>query len=523
MLNRGSKKLNETRLRYSGLSNCVARGLASIFVMVAALNALYFVLRVSNPVIQADAWYFLDVFLRKAINGSLGLADFFVKRSADDHAQPLFKLLRLLNWRYLDLDFVVDAVVGVFAAVATALIYARMMVSAQTNGKSEGLRYLAWAVICALLFSLNSTGIWIWPLVALENVTFLIVLLFFIATWHAYRSQRYVTLVVATLILGISSDDSAVIAVIAVGLALLCAQLADPVPRRRSIWITFAIIALCMVLVRVGYAFQSVPYGSSFASVSRLLFERLRDGGWWQWIFLPLVLPVYFENPLGPLHAGAWLAAQVIMAILLFAAHILFWRRAFYCKYNLAVFTAVGTMLLTYGWVAGIIIWRVSLLGNGYLGQPRYVLIYAGHLTALILMWACSKDLRQQPTIYRQITNTWFPVAGCIFILAIQVPQSIAAWHMRKYVVAYYAATANQIDRLTRDPANGADCALAQPACGMPPKVRANLTQLLSEHRLNIYSPRVQSWHKYLPALLPVSRGAIAPEPVIEAATGKKP
>ncbi|GAB2555943.1 hypothetical protein GCM10027065_28310 [Rhodanobacter koreensis] len=496
--------------------------LAWLFVVLAALNALHFVLRASNPVIEADAWYFLDVFLRKAINGSLVLADFFVKRSADDHAQPLFKLLLLFNWRYFDLDFVLDAVVGLLAAVACALIYHRLVISERMQGRSDKMRYLAWVTICILLFSLNSIGVWTWPLVALENVTTLIVLLFVLAAWHAHRSQRYVALVIATLLLGISSDDSALIAVLATGLALLLAQLSDTAQRHRSSWKTFAAIGLCMALVRIGYACLSTSHGSMISTLLDPLYERFREGGWWQWIFLPLVLPVYYQNPLGPAHAHVWIAVQAVIGTLLFAAHVLFWRRALCCKYNLGVFTAVSTMLLTYGWVAGIILWRVSQFGNEYLEQPRYVLLYSGHLIALLLMWACSTDPRQRSSIGWQRASTWIPVAGCFFLLAVQLPQSFAAWHMRKYEWAYYAAMAHQIDNLTKDPAHATDCAQVQPACGLLPEARGSLTQLLSENRLNVYSPKVQRWHKYLPPLSPVPHEGVATAPDVESTTVKK-
>lgn len=482
----------------------VVHMLAWLFFILSALNALYFVLRASNPVIEADAWYFLDVFLRKALNGSLGLADFFVKRRSDDHSQPLFKLLLLFNWRYFDLDFVLDSVVGLMAAVACALIYYRLVISERLQGKSDTLRYLAWAAICAVLVSLNSIGVWTWSLVALENVTTLIILLFVLAAWHAHRYRRYLALVIATLLLGISSDDSALIAVLAVGLALLLAQLGDPAQRHRSTWKTFAVIGACMVLVRVGYACLPHPHSATVPPILSPLYEHFREGGWWQWIFLPLVLPVYYQNPFGPAHTHVWLAVQVVMAVLLFIAHVLFWRRALCCKYNLPVFTAVSMMLLTYGWVVGIILWRASIFGNDYLNQPRYVLLYAGHLIALLLMWACSTEQLPQLTIWRRLMNTWIPVAGCLILLTMQIPQSVAAWHMRKYEWVYYAAMARQIDNLAIDPVHATDCAQVQPACGMLPEARSRLTQLLSENQRNVFSPRVQQRHKYLPPLLPV-------------------
>ncbi len=44
--------------------------LAWLVLMVLAANALAFIVAFSNPVIQSDAWFFLDAFVRKALDGS---------------------------------------------------------------------------------------------------------------------------------------------------------------------------------------------------------------------------------------------------------------------------------------------------------------------------------------------------------------------------------------------------------------------------------------------------------------------
>lgn len=479
------------------------------------VNALWFVLRASNPVIQADDWYYLDVFVRKVIGGNLHVADFFAKRSADDHAQPLFKLVLLLEWRYFDLDYVVGAVFGVAAAAACALIFHRVLIHRRRpGGAGNGVSRLAWTAICALLFSLGSVGMWVWPLVALENITILVILLFMLAVWHAHRSRRYLVLVAATLALGISSDDSALVAVIAASLGMLLALWADPEQRHPSTWKIFAIVVACELLVRTGYAYlpgAHASHGHALAPLVGVLIERIEEGGWWQWILLPLVLPVYYQSPLQPANAPVWLFAQVIVGVLLLLAHVLFWRRALRGRYSLPVFMAVCMMLLSYGWVAGIILWRVSALGNDYLQQPRYVLLYAEQLIALLLMWAGSHELqceaatsRRQTAARWQTVRTRTAVAGALVLLLVQAPQSIQAWRMPRYEWIYYARQAAEIDAIARDPVHAKDCDLVNPVCGASPEVRRGLTQLLSAKRLNVYSPRLQRWHPHLPALMPV-------------------
>jgi hypothetical protein len=498
----------------------IVRVLAWFMATIFMLNALYFVLRVTSPVIQSDSWYFLNVFLRKAIDGNLSFADFFVRRAGADHAQPLFKLILLFEWRYFDLDFTVEAVIGVVAVAACALIFYRLMVAECRDNHGDTGRYMAWIAMCAVLFSLNGGGqTWTWSLVALENVTTVIVLVFMLTVWHAHRTQRYLALVFVTLLLGITSDDSALIAALAAVLALLLVQVCDPTQRRRSTWITLFVIGACMFVVRIGYAHAPVIGGSPSTSIQSnlgLLFDHFQHGGWWQWVLLPLVLPVFYQNPFQSAHAGAWMAIQIVMGALLVIAHVWFWKRALGSKYNRAIFVAVCLMLLSYAWVAGIILGRVAIYGNDYLNQPRYVLLYAGHLVALLLMWAGSPAAPMRTEGRWRAIGKAVPVVGCVALLAIQVPLSIKAWHVRPYQWLYDIQMAKQIDELAKDPVHAVQCGPQLPVCGWPLEQRRELTQLLSENRLNIYSPWVQHWHDFLPRLSPTS-------PVPAPATTVKP
>jgi len=500
---------NDRRLATLSSAQYVARALAWLVAAVTMLNALYFVLRVSSPVIQADAWYFLDVFLRKAINGGLSLGDFFIKRVGADHAQPLFKLEMLLEWRYFDLDFVVGAVIGVIAAAACAVIFYRISVAERHQDRGDIARCLAWASICAVLFSLNGTGAtWTWPLVALENVTTLIILVFMLVVWHAHRSKRYLALAMATLLLGITCDDSALVAVIAVVFALLLAQLCDPAQRHPSTWKILAVIGVCMVFVRIGYAYAPIFGGQRSTPISSNwgpLLDRFRENGWWKWIVLPLVIPVSYQIPLRFTQAETWMVLQIIIAALLLVAHFLFWRKAFRSKYNLAIFVAISLMVVSYGWVAGIILGRVATFGNDYVNQPRYILLYAGHLIALLLMWAEPPQATLQPSKWRYVMGIWVPASACLILLLVQIPLSIDAWHKQPYQWAYDALMATQIDQIVRDPSQVTDCLPEEHSvCNLAPGKRLQLIQLLSGNRLNIFSPQVQRRHHYLPPLSPI-------------------
>jgi hypothetical protein len=179
--------------RYRGMQPMVrwAFLFAWAIAFAALINVLSFVLLTANPVIRSDEWFALDVLVRKAITGNLGVADFFLRRNVTDHAQPLQKLAVLLEWRYFDLDFVVESILGVVAAAACAMILYRIVMVARPSERADANRYLAWATMVALLFSLNACGIWTWPLVAFGYVTVVPILLFMAVAWHAWHSRRY--------------------------------------------------------------------------------------------------------------------------------------------------------------------------------------------------------------------------------------------------------------------------------------------------------------------------------------------
>jgi hypothetical protein len=161
-------------------------------------------------------------------------------------------------------------------------------------------------------------------------------------------------------------------------------------------------------------------------------------------------------------------------------------------------------MVLSYGWVAGIILGRVSIMGNQYLNQPRYILLYSGTLIALLLMWSDQITLLINNVGWRKWLGIWIPSFGCILLLAIQIPISINAWEIKPYQWAYDAKMAAQIKALAVDPVNATDCLPELPVCHWPLIKRKELTELLSVNKLNVYSPRVQKWHPYLRSLQPV-------------------
>src|SRR5690606_41451255 len=82
---------------------------------------------VCRPLISSDNWWLLDPFLRKAVEGNLGLGDFLVKRVGGDHAQPLGKLVGWLNYRLWDLDFGYEGLLALGCALAGLMVLCRVV------------------------------------------------------------------------------------------------------------------------------------------------------------------------------------------------------------------------------------------------------------------------------------------------------------------------------------------------------------------------------------------------------------
>lgn len=485
-------------------TDLLIHSIAWVVVCAALLNAGLFVWYTANPVLRSDDWYSLDVFLRKAIEGHLGLADFFTRRYVDDHAQPLLKLIELAEWRWFDLDCSVGSVLGLAAAGTVALILHRVVMATRGAPGQNAHRFIAWATLSAVLFSLNASEIWTWPLAALGYVTFVPVLLFFLVVWRAWNRRCLVLLTTATVLLCVLADDVALIAETSALVALTVLAWREPGRPRAHFWKMVVVMAVCTGLVRVMYSFAPLLDATPGMSMTTRLASLTRDlhrGAAWQWISIPLSSSVAWRNPFGSVSTDAWSAVSTAFVLCLLLAHVAFWWRALRGEQTLPTFVAMGLMLLSYGLLAGIILIRVSLLGSGYLGQQRYVEFYQINLIAMLMMWAGTQMPRPLESGLRRWLVQYVPASGCVILLLLQLPLARMAWMQRPYELAYYARMAVQIRQLTVSPEQITDCLPELVVCHWSLERRQAVMQLLSRYRLNVLSRRVQARHIFLPNL----------------------
>lgn len=480
----------------------LARNFALALAIAALINVLYFIVKgAASPVLQADDWYFLDVFVRKAIEGNLSFADFFVKRNGIDHAQPLVKGIIWVEWRFLHLDVAVESIVGAISAALCGCLAYRFIVASRSEDGRNPLRYLAWGATCVVLLSLNSTHVWTWPLVAVGYLTILVELLFVWAIWHAWSERRCGLLVLATLFLVVTTDDGAEIVIISTLFASVIVLARDSTLRDRHSWKPFAIIIACLLIARIGYQLAPIVGGGPAPSLTHLvrpLLKSFRTGGA-RWVVDPLALSVAYQRPFEWISEGGWKnVGQWVIALLLVVAHIAFWRRAFRREHNLTTFAAISIMLMTYAWVVGIIVYRVSINGNDYFYQPRYVQLYGFNLVALLLMLASRPSTGDSHMPKHWL---WAVVSGCVVLIALQVPYTIKAWRLYPYLLKYQQKMAGQLRQLASDPSGKISCVPELVVCQSPVAVRVREIELLRSHQLNVFSPVMQRWY---PQLRPV-------------------
>lgn len=455
--------------------------------LLALGNALVYAWNYADPLIISDGWYFLEVFVRPALEGHLSLGDFFVKRSGFDHAQPLRKLILLGELRWFDLDFRPQAIAGVLCAGGCALVVARVLVDARHA--PPVLRWLVAALVAVLLCSLNSSAIWAWPLVGLGYSSHLLVFGFFAVAWRSLAGGKLRWHLLMTLALALVADDSSLLALVAL-LLVLAACWCKRVHRERVVAV--AVIALVVIgleqfLVRwLGPVVGGVP---PLADRWLLLWQALLDGGWWQWWVYPFADSLMLKRQLAARteHVLFW---QLLIGVGLAVAHLWFWWRFLRDRTDGARFFAGALMLISYAFLAGILLGRVPTYGSDYLHQPRYVLLYQFQLVALLVMWAATWRGWHVPV----------SILAVPLLLWLQLSLAIRSWDIAHYITNYYERTAEQIVAMGDDPATTPEsCLPVLPPCKWDAERRADLIGLLKKHQLNVFSPAFQRRHNLPP------------------------
>lgn len=498
-----------------------ARGGLCVGTLIAGcaiLNAWTFSSVASGPLLQADAWYFLDVFVSKYLEGSLRFWDLFVQRGGSDHAQPLQKLILLFHTRYFDMDFRIEGLLGTGLGIAwCAVLAVAAWMAQQRDGRPPASASAVMALVFVLGLSINSTNVFTWSLVTLIYVTLFAATLYFLAALRIVGSRHVWWMAPLGLLQGLLIDEVAIIVFVA---SIIAIGLFSPASRHNKIVAAVAALTGLLAARVILYIVSSrglEPAASSGRSLVDVLFsvDAIRGA------MIPLSDGLIHAEHLQrsfPETSGAVMAGLALLVGLL---HVYFWVVALASARSgrrsgvLAI--AVFLMLTSYALIAGIVVGRVSTFGWSYLHQPRYVLFYQLGLIAIALLFVHRLALSSVAPGTRPFRFEKFAVLTIsLALLLVQVAVARASWQLPRHLTPYWQNASLVMQRLADDPTNAASCPDILSVCEYPVEQRERLMGLLAEHQLNIFSPAFQLRNRLYPSAQAVPGLVAAP---VEAVT----
>lgn len=473
----------------------IAIAVLLIGTAASLLNAYRYTQTVANPVIVADAWYFVDVFVSKQLDGTLSWRDYFVKRESSDHAQPLHKLWLAANARWFELDFRLDALVGFGGLVLCVLMLCAVALRDVGWRGIDGPRALILALIPLQLFSLNSRETFTWPLVMQYYLVlpFALYVFWVASVMSPVRAWLLFASALAALVV---LDGGGILATIAAALTLALRGWRTRSAREALRGVVACVLAI--VLYKVASALWLPPVAvSASAGVLQSLGMLLdHPASAWKLVAIPAAASLIHWDTMAWMHGESSLSLVAALGALVSLLHVAFWWSAWRTvgASRTTVF-ACALMLYVYGMLAGIVVARVPVYGPEYLWQSRYVAFFQLANVALVLQWLATTTVvsaHGRPSR----DGMWamlVPSVALTLMIWVQTRVSDHAWILAPHVRNYVAATADTLFCLARDPyATAIVCEPHQTVCDWSPAVRARLVGLLHQHQLNVFSPRLQ-------------------------------
>lgn len=480
-----------------------ARCFVSLMLLISGLNATLFTYSASTPLVAKDAWYFLDTFVREYFNYSLDITDFFAKRGVSDHAQPIQKLILLFHLRYFELDFVVEAMIGVLFGTAGAIAALRLigspakLSSLHTWSAVIGFSVCAGA-IPALALSLSSPEVFTWSLVTLGYMMLGLAVAYFSLGAHVLAGRaRPAWLYPMALFLAVALDNLAVAYIASfVALCLLTCGTSREwrLPAAAGAFSLAGSLSYDLIIQPL----LTPPISGEAATPSALLYFADHGAELWKLAWHPantmFVSSIQLEHP-RPFLQGVSSA----LAALLIGLHALFWLRIVRdLRYRDAVsLTCAGLVLAFYATVAAIAFGRVPVFGFDYLMQPRYYVSYLlGSLPILVL--AAHAWLGARSSL---IDHAYCILASLLAILAISVQPEMSrnSWERFRYISEYTQRASRQMGMLRESPEQLEACADILTVCEYAPEKKKQLIGLLADYELNIFNRSFQLRHRLYP------------------------
>jgi len=498
----------ESRRIYLGLSL-----LLGLTALAMAVNAWTYSYAAGIPLVQADAWVFLDTYVRKYLEGNFGIRDFFLQAHSSDTNLPLHKLVLLWHINHFHMDFKVEGLIGVACGIALVVLLTVSAVgTSPTRWKLAVFVLLAWLAMAIL--SLNSSNVYTWPLATMWFLNLLLV-----SGYLVYMARPVVgpkAALVATLVLGVLLDEVALITVLA-ALGALLLQRDGRSSRERLLQGAGAIVGLSIVRGMYWWlntANGVLPEPTSTPGLLQNLVNLVWSQGF-KLVLIPLSDSLVHQSALQTWHPLRYVVIGNLIGGALALAHIWFWWQVLRARGMLpagAIRTrrvAIALMLFFYGTVAGIALQRIPVFGIEYLHQPRYVIFYQLNLAALGLM--AYSVFTGRPAAVDPGLRKSRPWVGGLMLVAV-LGMGFLQWHLSqrswvhaKYLSVFVEGTAATMGQLAADPGAQIPCADIFTVCDFPIAKRRELMYLLQNYQLNIFNPDFQAFYRLRPTPPPAA------------------
>jgi hypothetical protein len=481
----------------------LACGLPIAAALVVFWFAVYYAIQTSSPLLQQDAWWFVEAWLVPWQEGSLGLADLWAKREGN-HAQPLAALLFLANAKWLGLDFGMETVLGLALATGYCLLLLALARKYAPRPSALHAAWIAAAVVC-IVFSVNSKDKLAWSLVTLFYMGHLLGLALLWTAARARSAPRPAVLFGAALVVCALVDTTGVLWSAAAAGVLVLTRPADAGYDARRVALGAAALLAGVVAYQLLFRLWApTPAGPGVASplgAMQVLAQQF-EAAWY--VAMPfgaaLAHPSRLDQLLGEgQHDGIVLVLAACCAL----GHAWLWWVALRARTNAGFAAACGLALFGYATIVGILLQRVPEMGFSYLLQPRYGIFFDLLWIAPILGWAC-RPAQAEPRALR------LGVAGFLVLpCALSLLWLDWAWTEIQWIRAWNGAMARDTWVLLQDPAEvPADCNPHVVICAWPQPVRERLLGALRRGDLNIASSRFRTAHDLDAVLREAERAA---------------
>ena len=473
-----------------------------VFSLLCSFNLLYFISQAASPIIRSDSWYYLDTIVLKWATKGFDFFDIFIKRQLIDHSQPLNKISLYLNYKFFNLDFRVEALIGYFGLILLIILSVNIYFKRFDLENRTWLSGVFFIGAISMITSLNTTEIYTWSLV---TFAFIYLLLAFIVAIMAFNflneKSTFLSLSITMAIFLLLGDTAAVIVWLSITICVVFLAFFNNRTYRTSSlkWIIITGLLLFIYFIAVNAKFITLEWGRELKPQHENNIYLLNPFSYIE------ILRIVFSSAIAhALHLQVFGKLSRILSFVIACVILVFYIRYFILlisyKDKITKEKFITLFLLVYATVSiiAIIFGRIPDFGIEYLKQPRYVFFYQIIPFALLLDAAFTAKLKFKPLrIFKKI---YFVTLTTSFIL-LQTMFILSAYRSIYWLSKYNDKQVKTIGYYTKNKElPQAECTeYSAPLCQMPPDKRNMLLGFLEHEELNVFNPSFQWRYRFFP------------------------